>query len=94
MTELQVLAGDIVSGVADSEISADDREFLISLIVDLLGDRKRWYVGIRDRLVTREEVALGMLSHIFTVKDGYFTTGNRVNFDEPRLIEKVLASIT
>jgi len=63
-------------------------------MVDLLGNRKRWYVGIRDRLVTREKVSLGMLSHMFTVKDGYFTTGNRVNFDEPKLIEKVLVAIT
>ena len=72
----------------------EERNFLISLISELLGDRKNWYEGLRQNWVTKEEVSLGLVSHIYTVKDGYFTKGEKINFENLHSIEQILQIIS
>ena len=94
MSYRKELAVKIVETFVTSNIEENDKEYLVSLVIDLLGERKNWYRGLQDKMVLPKEVAGGILGHVYIDKNGYFHKNSLSNFEDNEDLVNVLSSIT
>lgn len=94
LNNLNELAKETLGCFVANSIEESDKAKLVKLVEDLLGDRKNWFWGLKSRAVLPEEVANGILGHVYTESNGYFKENELVSFDENRKLVTLMSKIT
>ncbi|MBA6252059.1 hypothetical protein H4J45_18400 [Colwellia sp. BRX10-6] len=88
------LVAEIIDLITLDTISITDKEYLIRLVGELLGSKKDWFICLQQNIVLPQEVASGIMGHIFTIDNGRFSNGTVVNFNCESKLANLLMSST
>jgi len=91
---LDNLVAEIIDLITLDTISITDKEYLIRLVSELLGSRKDWLICLQQNIVLPQEVASGIMGHIYTIDNGRFSNGSVVNFNCESKLANLLVSST
>lgn len=67
------LIAEIIDLITWKTISITDKEYLTRLVGELLGSKQGWFFCLQENLVLPQEVASGIMGHIYTIDNGRFS---------------------